>query len=331
MEKVLKTGIIGCGPMMYDFLYDSMKKAPINLVTVCDIDEERLELFSKRYRVDRTYKDYREMIRNEKLDLVISFPNSHDQYNIAKDCMQSGIHVFSERPVCYSIEEANELVEIQRRTGRYTMARLNRRFAPAYNMAREIIDRPEFGRVAMYFAKFQAPEYESERYFIHKHIIHHLDIARYFLGELNITHVDAVRLSDRQIGFNISVASIDGAIGVIQSGSLQSYGYPMERIEITGDGRNVIIDNIRYLEYNRPSKRKESFQEIKLEDGSDTLVWNLNHGQLSNYLYYGFEDGFYGFASSILRGKVPDPNIEDTVRTLKLLQDMENMLNKADR
>ena len=325
MDKELNLGIMGCGHVAYNFLYDCTKKLPVKLKAICDMDKDNLRLFSERYNVSKIYSDYKVMLESEELDGVISFPQEDSQYEVARSCMLSGVNVFSERPVCFNLEQAKDLLEVQRKTGKYITMRLNRRFTPSYVMAKEIIHREEFGRISMYLAKYQASEYSDERTFIYYHVIHHLDLARFLLGEFKRMHVEVIRVSEKKVGFNISFVTKTDAIGIIQSGSLQSGTYPLERVEITGDRRSVIVDNIRKLEYNRPGTKKDSFCVPKLEEGSDTLVWNLNNAQLSNYSYYGFENELYDFADSIIKGKVPQLNMEDAIHTLALVEQLINL------
>ncbi|MFH5183487.1 Gfo/Idh/MocA family protein [Paenibacillus sp. TAB 01] len=273
-----------------------------------------------RYRVPKAYADYREMLEREQLDAVICFTDDvYAHFGIAEACLLANVHVFMERPACFTIAQAERLLELQRCMGKYVVSRFNKRFTTAYMMAKEIIHREEFGRITMFLSKFQGSESASEEQFLFNHVSHHLDLARYLLGEIGSLHVDTIKLDAHRVGYNISFVAESGAIGVIQSGSLQQIEYPMERVEITGVGTNVIVDNIRHVEYNRPAPHRESFQFAKLADGGDTLLWNLNHGNLSHYSYYGFEQQLYEFIDSLRKQTAPAPNMEDTIHTVKLL------------
>jgi predicted dehydrogenase len=223
------------------------------------------------------------------------------------------------------VAQARELLEIQKKTGRYAMVGFNRRFATAYLMAREIIERQEFGRTAMYLAKYNSSEYKSDEYFVQNHLIHHLDIARFFLGEIKELQVAKIKLSDKKVGYHLMFTARSGAIGMIQSGSLQQEPFPMERIEITGDGRNVIIDNVKRLEYNRPGGNKETVSGIRLEDGQDALVWNLNHGQSSGYGHIGYERELAYFIDCVQNQKIPEPNFEDILHTMEFCDRIKKM------
>ncbi|SFL22533.1 Predicted dehydrogenase [Paenibacillus sp. 1_12] len=329
MDKLLNIAIIGCGNLMYHFVYDCMKQIPFKLAAVSHTDEAELNRFTDRYHVPKVYPDYKEMLHNEQLDAVICFPaDVHSHYSIAKDCLLAHVHVFMERPPCLTMEQANDLLELQNRTQKYVMTRFNKRFTTAYMMAKEITQREEFGPVTMFMSKFQGSESASDELFLFNHVSHHIDLARYLLGEIKSLHVDTIKVSEHRVGFNISFVTVSGAIGVIQSGSLQKIEYPMERVEITGIGSNVIVDNIRSVEYNRPSPKRDGFQLEKLADGGDTLLWNPNHGNMSNYSYYGFEQQMFHFIMSIVNGAAPTPHMQDTIHTIELLEQIYELIQK---
>ncbi|NHN32723.1 Gfo/Idh/MocA family protein [Paenibacillus agricola] len=323
MEALLKVGLIGCNSLVYNFVYDCTKHLPISLSAICDPDEERTAKFAQRYNVLKTYSDYNEMLDQEHLDAVISFPEEIDtHYMIVKACLQSAVHVLTERPACLTSKEARELLELQRKTNCYVMQRLNKRYTPAYIMAKEILQREEFGELTMYLAKYQASEYESEHAFIYKHIIHHLDLARYLMGEISLTHVDVKRVDRTRLGFNISFVNELGAIGMLQTSSLQDGSYPMEQVEITGVGHLITIDNIRSVEYRRPGGMRKAGTVDSLYEKNDTLKWSLNNGHMSNFSYIGFENLFNDFVHIIVQGKPPSADLVDAVKTIELVEEL---------
>src|SRR5659263_641296 len=141
MSEFVRLALIGCGRHMYSRIYDYMKDLPVELVAICDIDKVMLERFEKKYNVGKTYTDYREMLKKEKPDAVMCIANPQVHYEVARDCLLSGVNVFVEKTPCVSLEQAQELYSIQKITGRYAMVGFNRRFATAYIMAKEIIGR----------------------------------------------------------------------------------------------------------------------------------------------------------------------------------------------
>ena len=71
---------------------------------------------------DRTYQDYREMAaaeaaREDGIDFVSICTPNHLHYDVAKTFLENGINVVSEKPLCFSVEEAQELLDLSREKG----------------------------------------------------------------------------------------------------------------------------------------------------------------------------------------------------------------------
>jgi len=328
MGKQPRIGIVGCGGHMFEFLYHTLKWAPpATVAAACDVDERKLDRFTAFYNVPNRYTDVRDMLENESLDAVIVAVHETAHFDIVKAALASGIDVFVEKTPCYTTAQAEELVDLQRRTGKTAMVGFNRRFMTAYVMAKEISSRPEFGEVLMYQSQFHANPYKSDERYKINHIVHHLDLARYLLGDLRLTHVERVALDDQRVGYAISFRSAKGAIGTIQSAALLDELYPMERLELIGDRRNIVVDNVKGLVYNRPIKqRKEAFAPFALSDDSDALVWNPSHGYYPRFSHHGYENEIHYFIDCVANGRKPEPNMEDSIHTMRLLDELEALL-----
>ena len=324
-EKI-KTAFIGCGRYPYRFLYDYTKDLPFFLCGISD-EPETMRTFAERYAVPAQYTDYKELLVKEKPEFVIVF-SPQNQFAIVSDCLRAGANVFCERPVTSNLEEARQLVSLQEKTNRAVMVRLNRRFTPSFRMVKQVMETKEFGAPTMYLAKYHAQPYTDEKTFLWYHVIHHLDAARYLLGELELLAVDRVAVDDTRLGYNILFRSEKGCAGVLQTSSLQSGDYPVERVEITGNARNIMMDNIRYVEYSRPGSSQKKLDDISFQEGSDILSWKPCNAHLDNANFYGFDICFEYIANCIKKGILPDHNMSDTIKTLALVQKVEDMVLK---
>jgi predicted dehydrogenase len=327
MADPLRLGIVGCGNHMYEFLASCLKWAPPNVITAaCDVDPARLARFTGFYATGKGYTDVRDMLGQERLDAVIVAAGHAANFDICRAALEAGVNVFVEKTPVASSAEARALAQVQARSGKALMVGFNRRFMTAYMLAKEITTRPEFGPVRMYNSQFHANPYRSDAHYKLNHIIHHLDLARFLMGEIALTHVDKVFLDDRRVGYSISFKSPEGGIGVIQSASLLDELYPMERLELLGDRRNIVVENIKSLVYNRPPKsRKETFGRFALEEGGDALVWNPSHGHYPRFSHHGYENELNYFLGCVRDGKTPEPGIDDSLRTMLLLDDLERL------
>ncbi|TBL79096.1 Gfo/Idh/MocA family protein [Paenibacillus thalictri] len=332
MDNKLRIGIVGCGRHMFEFLYNCLRWAhPVSVVAACDIDEKRLDKFTGHYNIPTRYTDFNDMFEKESLDAILCVINPAMHYEVCKAAMLAGIDVFVEKTPCVSTTQAEELLQIQRQTGKTTMVGFNRRFTTSYVMAKQISESPEFGGVHMFQSQFNASPYKSDADFKLSHIIHHFDLARFMLGEIKLTHAQRVILDDTightQVGYTISFQTEQGTIGSIQSGSLLDEMYPMERLELLGNKQNIVVENIRNFVYNRPpGTRREQFRPYNMVEGGDALVWNSSLGLYPRFSYYGYEDEIFYFIDCLTHGRKPEPNFEDTIHTMRLLDDLDALL-----
>jgi predicted dehydrogenase len=316
-ETILKKlAIIGCGGMVYDFIHDYTKDLAAALSGISG-SEKDIRRFSKMYAVPRGFTDYREMLEAVRPDLVMVFPEDElQQFTITKTCLGAGASVLCERPVCHSIAEGEELAELQKETGQFIMPRYNRRYMPAYISAKHIIDRGGLGKAYMYGAAFHSGAYSGEALFVVNHISHHLDLARMLLGEIEILDIRRTAENDRRIGYNIVIQSEKGTLGNIQSNSFLCGDYPVERVELSGDTRQLIVENVRTIRYNQPVRRLESGAADMLAGGGSGVL-NMNNAQLNNFAYYGFEDMLKEFVHCSAAGIKPAQDMEDALKTFK--------------
>lgn len=84
-------------------------------------DREKNDACAAHYGLseDRVYADFQEMAfkegsRPDKIDFVSIVTPNHTHYAAAKAFLEQGIHVFCEKPLCFTVEEANELATLAR-------------------------------------------------------------------------------------------------------------------------------------------------------------------------------------------------------------------------
>jgi predicted dehydrogenase len=323
MEK-LKLAIIGCAGMPFDALYDCTKKLPMELCALC-AEETDAEEFCSRYRVPAVYSDYKQMLKEQSPGLVWVFTAEDLLADITADCLRAGAYVYAERPICMSSQSAQRMIEVQKETGRYAVPRFNRRHMPGYLMAKEIVSRGEFGRPTMFFGKFQASDYAGDKKMLWWHVSHMVDTARFLLGEIRLLHVARSIFSPTKICYNISFTTPGGCIGLIQCGSTQCFEYPMERVEVAGEGCNVIVDNTRKVEYNRTAPHRVRNADMVLTRDTDTQVWNMNLAHVGHFTYTGLDGCMENLVDAALNGKKPDFDISDTLETIRLLEAIEQI------
>lgn len=132
MTKKLRTGVIGTGliaqVMHLHFLRELRDRYEI--AALCDISAESAQACADEYGVDKVFTDWRELIK-EPLDAVfILTSGSHAPIAIA--AAEAGLHVFVEKPMCFSVQEGQAMVDAATQAGVTLMVGYPKRYDPAF-------------------------------------------------------------------------------------------------------------------------------------------------------------------------------------------------------
>jgi predicted dehydrogenase len=97
----------------------------------------------------RIYPTYRDMLADNQLDAIVIMTPDHWHAKMAIDAARAGKHVYLEKPMCQTAEEAKALRDVVRETGIILQVGHQNRQQASYIMAKEIIDKKILGTVSM--------------------------------------------------------------------------------------------------------------------------------------------------------------------------------------
>ncbi len=107
----MRTAIVGCG-FVADYYMRSLRAYPqLEIVAAMDIQPERARGFCA-YHVVPTYTSLPDLFKHHEIDLVINLTNPRSHFDVSRDCLMAGKHVYSEKPLALSLERATELVQL---------------------------------------------------------------------------------------------------------------------------------------------------------------------------------------------------------------------------
>ncbi len=112
------TGIafVGCG-FVADYYISTLKHHPeLELVGVMDRDSARATQFGTFYAV-KVYPTLPELLADSKITIVANLTNPDSHFEVSKQCLAAGKHVYSEKPLAMSLVDAHTLVELAAQRG----------------------------------------------------------------------------------------------------------------------------------------------------------------------------------------------------------------------
>ena len=139
-----RVGLIGTGWYGKADLLRLIQVAPVDVVSLCDVDSVMLknaaDLVASRQvskKVPRTYGDYREMLKEKDLDLVLIGSPDHWHALHAIAAMEAGADLYCQKPTSVDVAESQAMLAAARRLGRVVQIGTQRRSTPhlieAYN------------------------------------------------------------------------------------------------------------------------------------------------------------------------------------------------------
>lgn len=120
-SEKLNLGIIGVGGRATGNLDEEDKAvASENIVAICDVDVTRLGKVGERFPKAQRYADFRKLIERSDLDAVVITTPDHTHAAATLMALNSGKHVYCEKPLTHTVEEARRVAEAAARNKRIT-------------------------------------------------------------------------------------------------------------------------------------------------------------------------------------------------------------------
>ncbi|MCA9175739.1 MAG: Gfo/Idh/MocA family oxidoreductase [Planctomycetales bacterium] len=156
----LRIGVIGPGRRGFGTHVKTLAKlrklgVAVDMVAVNDVyavhRDRAVDYIKKETGVDaKTYGDYREMLADDSIDAVCIGTPDHWHAKQAIDAMAAGKHVYCEKPMTHHIDEGVEVIQAWKSSGRVMQVGVQSTSSPVWDMAREMIDRGDLGKVVQF-------------------------------------------------------------------------------------------------------------------------------------------------------------------------------------
>ncbi|MGA2244306.1 MAG: Gfo/Idh/MocA family oxidoreductase [Verrucomicrobiota bacterium] len=155
--KPKRVGLIGAGWYGKSDLWRLLQVAPVEVVSICDVDQHQLagavELAAQRQKSGkkpRGYSDYRQMLKEKDLDIVLIGTPDHWHALTAIAAMEAGADVYCQKPISADVMEGEAMLATARKLGRVVQVGTQRRSTPHWIAARrQIVDAGLLGNIGL--------------------------------------------------------------------------------------------------------------------------------------------------------------------------------------
>src|SRR5438477_7523203 len=156
-DKPRRVGLIGCGWYGKWDLLRLIQVAPVEVVSLCDVDRRMLaeaaDIVSVRqasHKKPRTFSDYRTMLAEKDLDIVLIGTPDHWHALPMIAAVKAGAHVYCQKPISVDVVEGQAMLAAARKYNRVVQIGTQRRSTPHLIDARDkVIREGKLGKVGL--------------------------------------------------------------------------------------------------------------------------------------------------------------------------------------
>ncbi len=338
-------GIVGTGGWSNTHIMACKAHPDIELVGLCDIKQEAMQLVSKTHNLDLPgFTDYHDLLKMDKLDAVIIATSNDAHAPISIAAAQAGKHVLCQKPMALNLVEAKAMTAAVKKAGVCNMVCYTKRFFAHTLFLHDYLQSAKLGRVyhvrATYFQRWLLHPDIPRVWRLNRKLTgsgslgdlgaHVIDLAQYFVGD-DITRVTGIMKtfvtrrpsltdSKKKEVVDVDDATVcavefkHGAIGVIQS-SRNATGHPETwlveidaekgAVEI-GTTNNGFVFKMRSISFGEdPRKINDTGWEVP--QVPETYSRNEHLNQVNHFI------------ECIQTGKPASPSFADGLKTERVI------------
>jgi predicted dehydrogenase len=312
---MLKTAVIGAGNMGRNHIRAYADLETVELVGVADADRDAVRRATRSYRVS-IYDDYRELLDDQRPDLVSVAVPTEFHASVACETLGRGIHTLVEKPLALTTAEGQRIIDTATQNGAQLMVGHIERFNPAIVELQRRLAQQELGRVFQVHARRLSPFPQRVRDVgvVLDLATHDIDIMRYLVGsEVERAYAETERKAHANCEDLLSglLRFGNGVVGVLDVNWLTPT--KVRQLSVTGEGGMYLVDYLTQDVYwYKNSSQPAGWEALSVLYGEGDMV--KVHFAKKEPLRAELE----AFVQAILTGREPRANGYDGLIALDL-------------
>ncbi len=274
----ISIGIIGAGNFVKSIIIPFIKGTnKYNFIGICDRVGTASAYLAKRYKFSYATTDYKKIINDESINLVIVATSHSSHAKLIEESMKAGKDVYCEKPPAVNRKEMEQLIKTIKQTGRRLYIGYNRRFSPHMTKIKGILNnvqKPyhiEYRMNAGFIPKDHWANSKSEGGRIIGEGCHIFDLFMYLIN----SPIKDVKWSQptgnrENIAFEneatVTFMYEDGSVATLIYTALGTTNYPKETMTVFAGGNVIEMNNYRKTKFYTNDKIKE-FNTNSVEKG----------------------------------------------------------------
>lgn len=284
------------------------------LKVACGRNEGPLKDFAQRWGWQEIETDWKKMVTRSDVDIVdVALPQSL-HHDVAVEAAKAGKHIFCEKPLAVSYEQAKEMYEVAEKNKVKHYLNHNYRRCPAIRLAKRLIDEGKIGRVFHWRGAYLQSWIVDPNFPLTWHLrketagsgpqgdlnSHSVDLARYLVGEIrSVTAMTKQFIEERPLPDEVAAGTFKAAVKGKEMGKVTVEDAAFMLVEFE-NGALGSFEATRFA----PGRKNYNYFEIYGSKGS--LIFDFE--RMNELQYFSQEDPEYaqGFRKILATETVHD-------------------------
>jgi predicted dehydrogenase len=333
----LRLAFLGTSGHGFRNFLPSLPFAPVDLVALWDDDRARGEAMARQFGASAYFADLDQLLDQARPEavLIAAEPAARegvDNARLMARCLEAGCHAWTDKPLASTTGAVRQLIALRDKVDKVASVGIKTMYYPAHQKVREIVRDPAFGRPVSITVRYPlhvpqhagAPLEDREVRSCLGHLWHPFGAALVTLGPITRLQLQPAIVG----GGGVVLASFaQGAVGAFHFSAGQAGTSPLERLEVVGEGANVVVGNATRVTYYRKGSPGPYGRTASYLTGAEQapLAWEpeLTLGQLynTNSFIQGYAQSIIAFVAAAL-GEAPLAfgTLEDGLEILKIFE-----------
>jgi predicted dehydrogenase len=328
MGSSMRCAVIGCGFFAQNHLngWRDLAAEGVELVAVCDIDAKKAEEAAKAFGAPRFYADAGALLAQEQLDFVDIVTRMESHLPLVKLACARGVDIILQKPLAPEWKEAREIVETARKAGVRLAIHENFRYQAPMRKLKGVVDSGAIGKLTWARIAFrtgydiyavQPYLHQAKRFAILDVGIHMLDLARFFLGDVDRVSCETQRRNPENVSEDTATILLRhraGAVSVVEctmEARIDPDPFPETLVAIEGDRGSASVGP------GLAARVTSDGQTREMHFGSPLLSWTAQP-------WHTVQESVLRTEEAIIRawraGKDPESTGDDNLKTYALVE-----------
>ncbi len=260
IDSKIKVGIIGGGAFAKQYHLPNINKLKdFELRAIATQTGANGKTIANRYKMNYCTTDYSEILKDEKIDLVVISTRHNLHKQISVDAVKAGKNVFLEKPLALTKKDCLEIKDAVESSNVLFTIGFNRRYSPFSEKAKQLMTKIDEPKMLSYRVNagvlpknhwLNDPDEGGGR--LLGEACHFLDLLYWFI-EAESTSISAVKIQSDSTeitdndNFSCLIKYSDGSTGTLIYSSIGDQSFSKERVEIFSGGKVIVIEDFREL------------------------------------------------------------------------------------